>query len=358
MRFAAKLLVIVLLITYSAVVCAEEKGRPRFSPDGAILATLEQDCTVSLWDVASGNRIAAFADIASCSPWQQRACRTVSAFSPDEKLEATQTTYGPVMLWDAKTGRKLATFGGTGDDGVSLIFSRDSKLLLSVVNVDASRHKDDRSNGISVWDVLTQEELLRVREDQKTEFNKAVLSPDGRTVVALVATKCTEHTYRKDRCVTDTIRIWDIESGKERLASKGQSAKFSPDSKSLIVNDSGREIVLDISAGMTSSPAQQATPSRARGLTLTADNVAKSVGDNKWNWTVFIKGDRQDIESVKCVEYKLHPSFPNPVRRVCELGDPKLPFGLSATGWGTFSIGIWVFMKDGTHQDLKHQLKF
>jgi transcription initiation factor IIF auxiliary subunit len=31
---------------------------------------------------------------------------------------------------------------------------------------------------------------------------------------------------------------------------------------------------------------------------------------------------------------------------------------LSATGWGTFTVGIRVHMKDGSHQDLKHQLKF
>jgi hypothetical protein len=139
----------------------------------------------------------------------------------------------------------------------------------------------------------------------------------------------------------------------------GQSAKFSPDGKSLIVNDSGREIVTDISAGMTSLPAQPAAPSRTRGLTLSADSVAKSVGDNKWNWTVFIKGDLQDLRNISCVEYTLHPTFPNPVRLVCDRGsDSEPPFGLSATGWGTFSVGIRVFMKDGTHQDLKHQLKF
>lgn len=73
---------------------------------------------------------------------------------------------------------------------------------------------------------------------------------------------------------------------------------------------------------------------------------------------MFVRGDRQRIEDIKCVEYKLHPTFPNPVRRICEKGDSNRPFGLSAEGWGTFTIPIRVFMKDGTILHMKHQLKF
>ena len=91
---------------------------------------------------------------------------------------------------------------------------------------------------------------------------------------------------------------------------------------------------------------------------VTADNVAESVGDNKWKWTVFLKGDEKALDAIKCVEYTLHPTFPNPVRRVCEKGDPKRCFGLSGTGWGTFKIGIRVQMKDGSSRNLEHQLKF
>ena len=98
------------------------------------------------------------------------------------------------------------------------------------------------------------------------------------------------------------------------------------------------------------------SPRPVRGFTV--EHVAQSIGNNKWNWSVFLKGDRQDIAQIKCVEYKLHRTFPNPVRRVCDIGDSMRPFALSATGWGTFTIPIRVFMKDGTHQDLQHELKF
>ncbi len=91
---------------------------------------------------------------------------------------------------------------------------------------------------------------------------------------------------------------------------------------------------------------------------LTADNVAESVGSDRWNWTVFVKGNAQRVAGIKCVQYTLHPSFPNPVNLVCETGDPRRPFGLSASGWGTFNIEIRVFMKDGSHKDLQHELRF
>lgn len=113
------------------------------------------------------------------------------------------------------------------------------------------------------------------------------------------------------------------------------------------------------SRSLGSEGAARPLPAPARGTRrLTAGNVAEPVGRDRWNWTVFIKGDRQDIDAIKCVEYSLHPSFPNPVHLVCEAGDPNRAFKLSATGWGTFTIGIRVFMKDGSHKDLKHRLKF
>jgi hypothetical protein len=106
------------------------------------------------------------------------------------------------------------------------------------------------------------------------------------------------------------------------------------------------------------APIAEPTASPGTARSIIADNVSESVGNKRWNWTVFIKGDREAIDAVKCVEYKLHPTFPDPIRLVCDRGDLSRPFGLSATGWGTFSIGIRVFMKDGSHKDLKHQLKF
>jgi WD40 repeat protein len=119
MRFAAKLLLIMLLIACPAVVCAFQKLGPRFSPDGAILATPEQDCTVVLWDVASGNKIATLYEPMTQPEYrsegerlqaqiQSISYRPLVSFSPDGKQIATQRPGQSTILWDARDGRKLA----------------------------------------------------------------------------------------------------------------------------------------------------------------------------------------------------------------------------------------------------------
>jgi WD40 repeat protein len=323
-RSAAQLLAIVLLIACPAVVCTGQEREIR-STDGQTLRTVE------LRDVRLDGITPLYPERPARFLTAQRGFHRVESLSPDGKLLATQGTYEPLILWDIQGRRILAVFGGDEDDGVSLAFSRDSRLLLSVTNAGAVFHKYRRSNGISVRDVGTLKELLHVRERQNTELNEVVLSPDGKMVMALVATKCnTQRISPEDRCLTDTIKLWDIERAKEVLTLKGQSAEFSQDGKSLLVNDSGRQTVLDIGAGRKERPAQPATPSRARALTFTADNVAKSIGDNKWEWTVFIKGDHQDIAKISCVQYTLHPTFPNPVRLICHWDNSPYGSGLSA----------------------------
>jgi len=91
---------------------------------------------------------------------------------------------------------------------------------------------------------------------------------------------------------------------------------------------------------------------------ISADNIAHPIGEDRWSWTVFIKGPPQVLKNIECVEYTLHPTFPNPVQKICGLGDQKYPFALTATGWGTFQIRIRVFMKDGEYRDLTHYLRF
>jgi transcription initiation factor IIF auxiliary subunit len=91
---------------------------------------------------------------------------------------------------------------------------------------------------------------------------------------------------------------------------------------------------------------------------VSVDNVARQEGPGRWSWTVFLRGPDQTLRQVKCVEYTLHPTFPNPVREVCNRGTGPQAFPLSASGWGTFEIGVRVFLTNGQVHQLKHQLRF
>jgi transcription initiation factor IIF auxiliary subunit len=97
---------------------------------------------------------------------------------------------------------------------------------------------------------------------------------------------------------------------------------------------------------------------QAMAQSLDVQNVAERAADNQWKWTAFVTGPPDQIAKIRCVRYTLHPTFPNPVREVCDTSDPKQPFALSAVGWGTFNLRARIEFKDGSSSDLTHFLKF
>ena len=93
--------------------------------------------------------------------------------------------------------------------------------------------------------------------------------------------------------------------------------------------------------------------------TVTAENVSKYIGSNRWEWTVFIKGVAKTVSQISCVQYELHPTFPNRIRQVCDHGsDPNQPFPLTANGWGVFDIPVTITFQDGHVEKLTHHLHF
>jgi transcription initiation factor IIF auxiliary subunit len=71
---------------------------------------------------------------------------------------------------------------------------------------------------------------------------------------------------------------------------------------------------------------------------LTVTNTSSYAGGGRWAWSVFVDADAETLRQIECVEYTLHPTFPNPVRRVCN--QSKTGFALSTNGWGTFRLAV------------------
>lgn len=91
---------------------------------------------------------------------------------------------------------------------------------------------------------------------------------------------------------------------------------------------------------------------------IRVDNTAAAERKNWWKWTVFLRADQGVLNEVECVRYTLHPTFPKPIQeRTAPRSGPQ-PFALQGSGWGEFSIGVEVFLKDGTVQRLPHPLRF
>lgn len=113
------------------------------------------------------------------------------------------------------------------------------------------------------------------------------------------------------------------------------------------------------SSDNSQTPNQKApSNSQTTSVDLSVNNVASEAGNGYWNWTIFLQGSADSLAQVNCVEYTLHPTFPQPVRTVCEPGNGEYPFGLPASGWGTFEVGVRIFLKNGQIREARHQLRF
>lgn len=100
------------------------------------------------------------------------------------------------------------------------------------------------------------------------------------------------------------------------------------------------------------------SPRSLSAQNITAHNTSKYLCNGRWEWTVFVQAPPQVLDGIRIVEYTLHPTFPNPVRKVNRIGDPRFPFGHTTIGWGTFEISIKVIFRNEEIRHLKHMLTF
>ncbi len=79
-------------------------------------------------------------------------------------------------------------------------------------------------------------------------------------------------------------------------------------------------------------------------------------GNTYYNWTAYVEGPESSISQISKVRYILHPTFKKNTIDVTEGSNYGFPF--SAVGWGTFELKAIVYFKDGTKEQLKHNLIF
>ena len=84
--------------------------------------------------------------------------------------------------------------------------------------------------------------------------------------------------------------------------------------------------------------------------------VGRVNGTPTWEWTLRLTGNLVDLGDVQEVTYHLHPTFPNPNRRVTQ--GPANGFALTQRGWGTFQVRATVRFKNGSTKMLQHKLQW
>ncbi len=146
------------------------------------------------------------------------------AFSSDRERLVTGSRTGAVEIWDLRNGKKLRTFGDHTGGVLSVAYSGDGRLVLSVGS----------DNSVRVYGVATGKQLGTLESDH-TQVRCVAFSPDSRRALS--------------GDLYGLVHLWDLATGKEvcRLAGHTMAVNavaFSPDGRRAVSGSDDRTVRL------------------------------------------------------------------------------------------------------------------
>ena len=211
------------------------------TPDGKQLISVVSDSNyawhspvgeekLQVWDFESGTKLREFAF--------KTASTESIALTVDGKELVTGAANGILHVLDTATGSEVATLPGHRHSVQSLAFSADGKQLAS----------GSLDQTIRIWDTEKWKQL-RVLKGHNRAVTSVAFSPDGR-ILASGSGKNSYPLYPKN---SQTIRIWDVQSGEQIGALSGHhtnasAVAFAPDGQRLVsAHDNTTLLIWDVS---------------------------------------------------------------------------------------------------------------
>jgi transcription initiation factor IIF auxiliary subunit len=88
-------------------------------------------------------------------------------------------------------------------------------------------------------------------------------------------------------------------------------------------------------------------------MSLSIEQDSKYLGKDRWQWSVWLEGDPEELDAIDHVIYILHSTFLDPVRTI---DSRSTKFKLEASSWGNFTLHAKAVRKDGREIPLHHEL--
>jgi WD40 repeat protein len=238
-----------------------------FSPGGKLLASVNSDGTLQLWDAATGQHVG---EPISAGTGHNGGVARV-AFSPDGKLLASADADGTVRLWDPATGQPVGKSlpAGTGRyEGVAEVaFSPGGKLLASA----------DSDGMVRVGNPVTGQPVRTIPADSTgtgVPVTGVAFSPRGSLLASAVA--------------GSGVRLWDPVTGRLVRGIPAHITDSDPPVNIVAFSPSGKLLAsADIGGGMV----RLWDPATGRSLhAMQADNGPLFHGGQTYTGPVGVEG--------------------------------------------------------------------
>ncbi len=212
-----------------------------FSPDGMYIVSGDESGTVALWDVNTGKEIKTF---------KGRGFIKSVRFSHDGMYIAALNSDGTIKLWDVNTGKEIKTFGENNDFITSISFSPDGMYIVSggidgtieIWEINTGKKAKTFKGLLIESDPVSIEQLYEDLINPNIPTNLDILTEQflkyytGRILgfVPLFGLSISYDARYVAGFMGGTIKLWDVNTGKEIKTSKVHnnfitSISFSPD---------------------------------------------------------------------------------------------------------------------------------